>query len=249
MLNIMSSSRPDGGQVIQELLRALHASKQAFEGERKRRIAWEQELEAKYAQRQAVVETQLAETRQEVACLRAYIASLGPVAGPSRIPSSLLIEARPSPALTHSPSITVTQTPSPAPVPVPAPHPMFISQPGAPNTPMQLASPPLDHSTVSSIPHVPEPEFSPSPALSQSRSHSTPASSGSKRKRRTPVSESEEESAGSEDSRSSAGRAKPLKRRNKHDTRCYTIQVRACLSAPRLYSVTERIAYRASRPP
>lgn len=228
MPSVMPSSRPDGAQVI---FRALHASKQAFEAERKRRIAWEQELEAKYAQRQAVVETQLAETRQEVACLRAYIASLGPVAGPSRIPSSLLIEARPSPALTHSPSITVIQTPSPAPVPAPAPHPMFVFQPGAPNTPMQLASPPLDHSTISSIPHVPaESEFSPSPALSQSRSHSTTASSGSKRKRRTPVSESEEESAGSEDSRSSAGRTKPLKRRNKHDTRCYTIQVRVPLS-------------------
>ncbi|KAI0268371.1 hypothetical protein BC834DRAFT_869090 [Gloeopeniophorella convolvens] len=68
--------RNDVSQVIQELLRALAATRQAQESENRRRTAWEQELEAKYHQRQAENETQLAEMKREIAYLKACVATL-----------------------------------------------------------------------------------------------------------------------------------------------------------------------------
>ncbi|KAH9179811.1 hypothetical protein EDB89DRAFT_1923303 [Lactarius sanguifluus] len=60
----------DAAHLVQELLRALNAS------EYRRRLAWEQELEAKYQQREAEMETQLAEMKREIACLKISVSSL-----------------------------------------------------------------------------------------------------------------------------------------------------------------------------
>jgi hypothetical protein len=60
--------------MVQELLRALSATREAQENENKRRAAWEQELEAKYRQRQAETETQLAEMKREITYLKACVA-------------------------------------------------------------------------------------------------------------------------------------------------------------------------------
>ncbi|TFK55897.1 hypothetical protein OE88DRAFT_1804683 [Heliocybe sulcata] len=70
--------RPDSITVnaVQELFRVIAASKEGNELERKRRIAWEQEQDAKQTQREAELERQLAEMRQELASLKAYVAIL-----------------------------------------------------------------------------------------------------------------------------------------------------------------------------
>ena len=65
-----NSGSPAGAGAVHELLRMLAATKEAQEIERKRRIAWEQEQEAKFAQRQAEMERQLLEMKQEIQILK-----------------------------------------------------------------------------------------------------------------------------------------------------------------------------------
>jgi hypothetical protein len=74
----LSRSRPkvDATHLIQELLRALNVTREAQESEYRRRVAWEQDLEAKYEQRQAETETQLAEMKQEITHLKKCVDSL-----------------------------------------------------------------------------------------------------------------------------------------------------------------------------
>ncbi|KAF9076805.1 hypothetical protein BDP27DRAFT_1413953 [Rhodocollybia butyracea] len=55
---------------MQELLRVVQQTNQAHENERKRRMAWEQEQEERYTQRQAELERQMMEMRQELYSLR-----------------------------------------------------------------------------------------------------------------------------------------------------------------------------------
>jgi hypothetical protein len=58
------------------MLRALVATREAQESENRRRLAWERELEAKYQQRQAETESQLAEMKRQITYLKACVASL-----------------------------------------------------------------------------------------------------------------------------------------------------------------------------
>lgn len=71
-------SRPkvDATNLVQELFRALNVTREAQESEYRRREAWEQELEAKYEQRQAETETQLAEMKREITYLKTCVDSL-----------------------------------------------------------------------------------------------------------------------------------------------------------------------------
>ena len=61
---------------MQELFRTLSVTREAQENEYRRRVAWEQELEAKYQQRQVETETQLTEMKREIAYLKTCVASL-----------------------------------------------------------------------------------------------------------------------------------------------------------------------------
>ena len=76
----ISLSRPrpkvDAANLVQELFRALNVTREAQESEYRRRVAWEQELEAKYQQRQTETETQLAEMKREITFLKTCVASL-----------------------------------------------------------------------------------------------------------------------------------------------------------------------------
>ncbi|KAJ4478283.1 hypothetical protein J3R30DRAFT_3890102, partial [Lentinula aciculospora] len=66
---------------IQELLRVVTQTNQAQENERKRRLAWEQEHEERYAQRQAELEKQMIEMQREIYSLRsAFTAGSSPSA-------------------------------------------------------------------------------------------------------------------------------------------------------------------------
>jgi len=68
--------RVDAAHMVQELLRAIAATREAQESENKRRATWEQELEAKYQQRQAETESQLAQMKRQIAHLKACVDSL-----------------------------------------------------------------------------------------------------------------------------------------------------------------------------
>ena len=58
---------------VQEFIRLIATTREAQEIERKRRLAWEQEQEAKQAQRQAETERSILEMRQEIQSLRAMV--------------------------------------------------------------------------------------------------------------------------------------------------------------------------------
>ncbi|KAF5390640.1 hypothetical protein D9757_002659 [Collybiopsis confluens] len=66
-----ATPRPD---TMQQLLRVVTETNQAQENERKRRRVWEQEQEDRYAQRQAELERQMSEMRQELSFLRSAFA-------------------------------------------------------------------------------------------------------------------------------------------------------------------------------
>jgi hypothetical protein len=61
-----------GRNAIQAILHVLQASHEAQESERKRRLAWEQEHEEKLLQRQAELERQMNDMRQEITEIRSF---------------------------------------------------------------------------------------------------------------------------------------------------------------------------------
>ncbi|KAI0053020.1 hypothetical protein FA95DRAFT_1482252 [Auriscalpium vulgare] len=188
--------RPTRLDVVQELLRA---SKDAEESERKRRAAWEQELEDKYQQRQAESNTRLTEMKQELSYLKAHVATLESLLRaqlPPRLASPLRV------ALQHS-------APTPG-EPSRLPHPSDAS-PVVPSG-IRFHTPDAAPSTSATL----SAEATPSPLLSDLQ----PVS---RKRTMTLRTRDGDGSSDSEASRSDAGE-RPLKRVNKHDTRCYTIQ-------------------------
>ncbi|KAH9938263.1 uncharacterized protein B0H18DRAFT_966294 [Fomitopsis serialis] len=95
---------------VQELLRVLSSSKEAAELERKRRQAWEEEQEARFIQRQAEMERQMLEMRQELSQLKSHTLVQSP--GPSPVGAS--------PTTANSVPIGDGNTVSPVPVLAPA---------------------------------------------------------------------------------------------------------------------------------
>lgn len=224
----------EGIHAVQELLRVVSATREAQEIERKRRLAWEQEQEAKYTQRQAEMERQMFEMRQEISSLR----SVGSV-NPS-MPSGLFI-----PQFNGSPGIPLQGHLQPAspisPVSQPSSHSQhafvhgpsnssfsnqqpYYSEPSNDIQPQQqpeitVVEPP-QHSVTPSP--SPQPAFV-EPSLLQPETSAPPVNA---RKRQTSEL-SDDERGESSDSESSASRPeRPLKRASHHDKRCLTIHVR-----------------------
>ncbi|KAK0206383.1 hypothetical protein DFS33DRAFT_1471146 [Desarmillaria ectypa] len=206
-----------GVQAVHELLRIVSATSQAQEIERKRRMAWEQEQEAKYAHRQADMERQLFELRQELVFLRSTVSG-NVQQTPSASPS--LSSARNAP---FSQQLQSASPISPAPQP---PGPTFVqgssSQPNI-NHPQQYTVAPdqqqqhlsSDEPTMSAM----TPSPSPQPVVPTQRSPSK-----SRKKRRASSSSNEESDSGSSTSDSSVlARERKKQRRNHHDKRCITI--------------------------
>ncbi|KAK0468185.1 uncharacterized protein EV420DRAFT_1503283 [Desarmillaria tabescens] len=215
-------TQPSAGsvQAVHELLRIVSATSQAQEIERKRRIAWEQEQEAKYAHRQAEMERQLFELRQELVTLRSTVsANTQRTSGAS--PSLSLAR--------NAPFSQQLQSASPiSPAPQPPSH-AFIqgssSQPNI-NYPQQYAvapdqqqqNLPSDEPAMSAM----TPSPSPQPVVLTQRSPNTV--SKSRKKRRASSNSSEESDSGSSTSDSSVlARERKKQRRNHHDKRCITI--------------------------
>lgn len=63
-------------QVLADLVRIISSTRQLQEEERQRRLAWEQEQEAKYAQRQADMEQKIKQMFEEVKALRSTMNTL-----------------------------------------------------------------------------------------------------------------------------------------------------------------------------
>ena len=182
--------------MVQELRHAaIAATREAQESENKRRAIWEQELEAKYQQRQAETESQLAHMKRQIAHLKACVDSLlrRQREGTTHVANAfdyLLDEPRsPSPAVLPGTSL---ETPSP-----------FIPHGSS------MAERSQKHGMLV---NAPSPSASPGPS---NRKRPTPSLN---------YGECHSGDSCSEGSVSSTGK-RPQKRANNHDKTCYTIQV------------------------
>lgn len=210
-----------GVHAVQELLRIVAATKEAQEIERRRRLAWEQEQESKFIQRQAEMERQMFEMRQQIASLQA------------------MVHPSPSPNIVHR---TPVDTPRPTLLLETPVHHSVLS-----TAHFQSCSMPSQESFVpnqmeshgnGSITPPEDVRYSTTPSTSPQlraaiNTDSPRAKSVDRRKRHTSrhtpayAEDDSAESSGSDSSSSSMDR--PAKRANHHDTRCLTIHVGARL--------------------
>ncbi|KAG2056287.1 hypothetical protein BDR06DRAFT_880491 [Suillus hirtellus] len=209
-----------GAHPFQIVMNYLNSARESQEIEQKRRLAWEQEQEAKYTLRQAEMERRMLEMQQELGALKAKIA-FGTPKAPATSPS------------VQTPSVTDQQyTPMTSPV---LSHSSTIAGHYASPDLGHVASPPILPHTSASEP----PAGSPSVGNTTSSAHASPllsrparfvnvdpsssrhGSSSNPRKRPTVNTTSgEDDSDGSDYSLVE----RPIKRKNHHDTRCLTIQ-------------------------
>ncbi|KAJ6628778.1 hypothetical protein B0H10DRAFT_1777225 [Mycena sp. CBHHK59/15] len=107
-----SRPNPSPGAVnaVQELVTLVASTRQAHEIERTRRLAWEKEQEAKYIQRQAEMERQMLEMRNEIMNLRAlFNVNPSPLFTPHNGSPAITNLAHPRPA---SPISPISRSPS-----------------------------------------------------------------------------------------------------------------------------------------
>lgn len=216
-------------------MRALRSAREGAETERKRHLAWEREQEAKYTQRQADMERQMHELRQEISLLKAYI-SLHPSMDINMLSDVLPLSARITPVpLPPEESETISSPATTASQPsVAVQTPQYIqgssSQPLNPDRVETTSQPP---STSSGSQLIFMEEWNPEAQRSH-RSRAPPtrdSSSPSLSQQDTSLRRSEEfdYSSGDDDDESSTSahtdEHMSRKRLNGHDARCLTIQV------------------------
>lgn len=210
---------------MQELLRFLASTREAQEIERKRRIAWEQEQEAKYRLGQAEMERRMLEMRQEIIALKARVAFNSP-ASSSVVGASVNVQS--SPALSqhsqfeYASLVSSPQQPTPSTSPTLS-HPSTPATLSSPATSQPIAGPSTDptlYSAEASTSGV----YLPSPLLSCTRFINVNPSSSLRNVKghSTTGSDNEEEPNTDDDSPPPQHR---VRRKNHHDTRCLTIQV------------------------
>lgn len=187
------------------------AIKEGEEIERKRRQAWEQEQEAKYNMRQAEMEKQILELKQEIVSLKSVIGlNPGMPASDQRQPpvDKLTNPQQPTPNISLSPESH--SSPSNA-------QPTFVQ--GSSTQPYQqpAQTEPRSKSPDAMAVDQPSTQFiAVNPEIPASKT----------RKRPTPALDSDEESDSSDSDGSGSLPRRPYKRTNGHDARCLTIQVR-----------------------
>lgn len=184
-------------QAVQELLRIVTATRDSQEIERQRRLAWEQEQEQKYAQKQADLEKLIIDMRQEISMLR----SMGNTEPLDRSDSTI---SSVSPISQYSSDM----------------YPPFIQ--GSSTDPF-AGGPAYGNDVQEELQSV-SPGMSP-PYLTcvrPSQLHeSSPLPANQKKRATSEVSSEDEEETLSSDGSSS----RPVKRVNHHDKRCLTIHV------------------------
>ncbi|KAG9317452.1 hypothetical protein JVU11DRAFT_1652 [Chiua virens] len=216
-------SNPHGGGIhaVQELLRFLASTREAQEIERKRRIAWEQEQEAKYRFRQAEMERRMLEMQQEITALKARVAfnsppssSFGtsvnvhtgaPLSQYSQLEYATLVSSSQQPTPSTSPTLSHSSTPA-----------TFSPEIGQPVARLST-TPVLDPAEASSSATYP-----PSPLLPHTRfiNVNPPSSLRNAQVYSRAGSDTEAESNTDDD----VSPQHRVRRKNHHDTRCLTIQ-------------------------
>lgn len=219
------STNPHSGGVhaVQELLRFLASTREAQEIENKRRIAWEQEQEAKHRLRQAEMERRMLEMQQEIAALKARVTFS---TSSSSITASVNVHRNPAlpqhSQFEYAPLVSSPQQPTPCTSPTLS-HPSTPAAFYSPRAGQPVAGPstdpvpdPAEASTSASYlasPLLPPTRFVNVNPLSSLRNVTGHSAAGS---------DSEEERNGDDDSPPPQYR---MRRKNHHDTRCLTIQV------------------------
>ncbi|KAG5341929.1 hypothetical protein C0989_006772 [Termitomyces sp. Mn162] len=200
---------PASIQAVQELLRMVASTREAQEVERKRRLEWEREQEAKYVQQREAMERKLQELTKEVITLRA-----SNNVDPTPSSSGLL-----TPQHMMSPTLAIQQSPQLAtPVsPVSSfPYPPFVQ--GSSNQHQQLydnrfqpsphPEPSVLQTPISAVTPSPSPHLnSVQPIQQRPQNPSAPSSRGKKRQNSELSSDSE--SSGSEGPSTNSHRVKP----------------------------------------
>ncbi|KAG2152389.1 hypothetical protein BD769DRAFT_1594227 [Suillus cothurnatus] len=212
-----------GAHPFQIVMNYLNSAREAQEIEQKRRLAWEQEQEAKYTLRQAEMERRMLEMQQELSALKAKITfgtPKAPAASPSvQTPSVADQQTTPitSPALSHSSTITGHRA---SPDPGQAARPSVLCHTSTPPDVEPPAGSPSIGNAASPA-HASPLLSRPARFINVDPSSSRQGSSSNQRKR--PILDTtsdEDDSDGSEYSLVE----RPIKRKNHHDTRCLTIQ-------------------------
>ncbi|KAJ7129511.1 hypothetical protein C8R44DRAFT_700337 [Mycena epipterygia] len=208
-----SRPNPSPGAItaVQELVALVASTRHAQEIERTRRLGWEKEQEAKYIQRQAEMDRQILEMRNEISHLRS------------------LVNANHSPLFTPhngSPAIANLGHPRPAspisPVSQPSSHSQQFLQgstrlhpPAYPSESLNTLNHELQHPAAF--------HHAVTPAPSRHDSEAPSSAPMSRKKRRRSVLSSEDDSGSASDTSSSCSR--PAQRRtDHHDKRLLTIQ-------------------------
>ena len=210
-------------------------ARDAATAERERRIAWEKEQEAKATQKQAEMERQILNMRQELSMLKAYISMHPNMAPPAELQQQEYVQTIPitariepaSPAMDPAPSPQPPMSPiSPVPYYPPVQQPMFVE--GSSSQPLvapvaEAATPPAPPPSTISLLGPPTPQSSgPSPSPVHTP---VPQPNSLKRTRLVLEDESDYDSDTEEDS-DSPPTDRALRRKNGHDGRCLTIHVR-----------------------
>lgn len=212
-----------GAHPFQIVMNYLNSARESQDIEQKRRLAWEQEQEAKYTLRQAEMERRMLEMQQELGALKAKIAfgtPKAPAVSPSvQTPSVTDQQITPmtSPALSHS-STTIGHRASPDPGQAAPPSVLRHTSTSSDVEP-PVGSPSVGD--TASPAHVSPLLSRPARFINVDPSSSRQGSSSNPRKR--PIlntTSDEDDSDGSEYSLVE----RPIKRKNHHDTRCLTIQ-------------------------
>jgi hypothetical protein len=205
----------------------LNSTRETQDIEQRRRLAWEQEQEAKYSLRQAEMELRMVEMQQELTAFKAKVAFGTPkvATASSSVQTPPMTEHEPenqqptpgtSPALSHSSSITTNFRGS-------APPSLQRHASACSDAEVPATSPSVGD-TESSV-HASPPFLSqPARFISVDPSSSRRGGSSVPRKRTTLDTTSDDDDDGSDTSQCSLSE-RPLKRKNHHDTRCLTIQV------------------------
>ncbi|KAG5653037.1 hypothetical protein H0H81_002659 [Sphagnurus paluster] len=229
--NAVATRQPNPAniQAVQELLRIVVSTRESQEIERRRRFAWEQEQEAKYAQRQAEMERMMLEMRQEITSLRSTLNT-----NTKSAPVSGLL----TPQYNMSPPLATQRPPQPAspisPVSQPSsyPYPAFVQ--GSSSQPIhshQVYEAPYQMSPQpeTTIIETPAPSATPSPSprltiVQPSQLHHAPTASPVPNRRKRQTSDLSSDGEGNSSDSSASNNSRPLKRVNHHDKRCLTIQ-------------------------
>ncbi|KII95249.1 hypothetical protein PLICRDRAFT_34090 [Plicaturopsis crispa FD-325 SS-3] len=199
-----------------ELLRILTAHREAQEAERKRRLEWELEMEAKYAERHAEME----DMRKEISTLKAVINDHSSMVNDSRL-TGIDISAGTSEAQTRASPVSHAPSPQPPTFVEGSSRPRWDQQGTTSDSAGYRSSDTMATESPFMAPLSPGPLFL---HVENSSVNDSAPPLPKRRKKASPEPVSDGDDASSESSSSDSSHDRPVKRTNHHDTRCITIQ-------------------------